>query len=205
MSGIFKELASFPGAVALFGVLYQVWRNERAQERAVELQNKQQDFVLGTASHMANVAYDKHVLFCEEYINRVQETFQKLMQNGPTKEALGLGGDLLKIRIKHSPWLTAEIEKKLKPFETALIQIGSKEHLLEYLPTGEQRTKVVEEVFRFFELILGERKTEKEEEVSMARDVVVEEIREILGVKTLTALRKNTGELALERMRRFLC
>ena len=81
-SDLIKGFMAFPGSVALLGVLYQLWRDDRAHERELELQSKQQDFALGTASHMATVAYDKHVAFGEEYMERVQSGFQQLMNRG---------------------------------------------------------------------------------------------------------------------------
>lgn len=200
VAAIFKGIASIPGVTALLVFLGRLWRDERIHERAVELQIKQQDFVLGTASHMAAVAYDKHVVFCEEYIQRVQQGLQELMRNGATKEAMNIGSDLVRIRIKHSAWLTAEIEKSLQPFEMALINIGANEHLLESLPVGDRRNQVVEEVYRFFGLVLGHEKPVKEEEANMTIKTIIEKIRNILGINTLTALRQKAAELALERI-----
>lgn len=199
VSELLKDVIYLPGIGALCLLLNQLWRDERAHDRALELQNRQQDFALGTASHMANVAYDKHVIFCEEYMERVQKGFQELMQHGPTKGAMNIGGDLVRIRFKHSAWLTKEIEGKLKPFEMALINMGAKEHLLESLPTGEKRSKVVDEVFRFFGLIMGDEKP-SEAEIGMAKDDVIEEIRIILGIHTLTMLRQAAAKLALKRI-----
>lgn len=70
---LFKGFAAVPGVGALLNVLFQLWKDERAHERAVELLHRQQDFALATASHMANVAYDKHVMFCEAYVERADE------------------------------------------------------------------------------------------------------------------------------------
>ncbi len=197
---IFRGIASIPGAGALSAFLVSLWRDERTHERAVELQIRQQDFVLGTASHMADVAYDKHVAFCEEYIQRAQEGLQELTRDGATKKAMNIGGDLVRIRIKHSAWLTTDIEKSLQPFEMALINIGAKEHLLESLPVGERRSRVVDEVYRFFGLVLGHEKPINKEETSMTREKIIEQIRNILGINTLTALRQKAAELALDRI-----
>ncbi|MDD3101760.1 MAG: hypothetical protein PHE59_01265 [Patescibacteria group bacterium] len=199
---IFKGILTFPGIVALLSVLYQLWRDERAHERVIELQNKQQDFILGTASHMADVVYNKHVEFCEEYIDRVQEGFQELLRDGVSKNALIIGGDLIKIRQKHSAWLTQEIEKNLKPFEQALIKIGAKEGFLQdtRLLPGEERKKIVDEVYRSFGLVLGHETPMSKEEADMKIDTVIEKIREILGINILTDLRLKAAELAKKRI-----
>jgi hypothetical protein len=90
---LFKGLAAVPGIGALLNVLSQLWRDERAHERAVELLHRQQDFALATASHMANVAYDKHVSFCEAYVERTNRGLVELMASGPSKDALRLAAD----------------------------------------------------------------------------------------------------------------
>ncbi len=201
-SDTFRGFIAFPGTLALFGILFQLWRDKIKHDRENNLESKKQDFALGTASHMSNVAYDKHALFCEEYIARAQKGFQELLIEGPSKNASTIGSELVQIRIKHSAWLTKEIENKLKPFEQALITVGTNVRMLELLKGDEhpQRTKVVDEVFRFFSLILGENGSSKDNEAGIARDEVIEEIRNILGVNILTKLRQDTAELALNRL-----
>lgn len=119
IESIYKSLVAMPGIGALCLTLYKSWKDEW-------LQNKQQDFILGTASHMAQVAYDKHVIFCEEYIERVERGRQELFREGVSRNALNIGRELVNIRQKHAAWLTKEIEDSLKPFEQALIMIGAK-------------------------------------------------------------------------------
>ncbi|MFA6077215.1 MAG: hypothetical protein WC735_04040 [Candidatus Paceibacterota bacterium] len=201
-SEILKGIVMTPGIGALCLFLNQLWRDEKAHERALELQNKQQDFALGTASHMADVAYNKHVEFCEDYMKRVQEGFQELLRDGPSVNAIKIGRELVGIRKKHSCWLTKEIEKSLEPFEHALIKIGAKENFLQNakLDVGEMRTKVVNEIFDSFGLILGDRKSLNEEEAGIAIDEVIEKIRKILGINILTELRLKASELALKRV-----
>lgn len=198
----FKNIASIPGVSALFLILYKLWRDESAQNRAIELQNKQQDFILGTASHMAEVAYNKHVIFCEEYIERVEKGRQELFRDGPSRNSINIGRELVNIRQKHSAWLTKEIEDNLKPFEQALIKIGAKEHYLENakLPIGEERTKAVDEIYKSFGLILGHENPLNEEEANIHIDKIVDKIRDILGIKILTSLRIKASDLALKRI-----
>ena len=201
VSQILKGVAATPAIGALCLLLNQLWRDERAHERALELQNKQQDFALGTASHMADVAYDKHVAFCEEYMARVQSGFQELNKDGATKNALNIGGDLVRIRFKHAAWLTPTLEEQLKPFEMGLITMGAKMHQLELseLPVGDQRTRLVQEIYKTFGLIMGE-KPENEEESLMRLEKPIENIRKILGIDSLVTLRQGAADLAIKRL-----
>lgn len=197
---LLKGFFALPAAASLFSFLYEIYRDNRAHERALELQNKQQDYVLATASHMADVAYDKHVLFCEAYISRVQSGFQELLREGPSRNALNIGRELVQIRQEHSPWLTKEIEIKLKPFEDSLIMIGAKNGLIDHLPVGEERNSVITEVYKFFGLILGHEKPENEAQAGISITEIIEDIREILGINILTDLRQKVSKMALERI-----
>ncbi len=193
ISEIFKGLVAIPGVLALCLSLYKSWKDE-------QLQNKQQDFILGTASHMAEVAYDKHVIFCEEYIERVEKGRQELFTEGPSRNAINIGRELVNIRQKHSPWLTKEIEENLKPFEGALIKIGAQKGLLESLPVGEQRSKVIKEVYKSFGLVLGHEESLDEDEANICIDKIIEKIRNILGINILTKLRLKATDLAFKRL-----
>ncbi len=200
VSDILRNIASVPGIGALFLLLAQLWRDNLAHQRTVELQNSEQDFVLGTASHMAQVVYDKHVVFCEEYMERLQEGFQNLMRDGATKEALNFGGDLVRIRLRHSAWLTTDMEVALKPFELGLINMGAKEHRLALETNSEARTRLVGEIYEIFGLILGDNKPKTEEESLLALQKPIDYIRRILGIDAMTALRQKASDLALKRL-----
>jgi hypothetical protein len=197
---LFKGLASVPGVGAMLNVVIQLWREERAHERALDLLRRQQDFALATASHMANVAYDKHVRFCEAHIERTNRGLAELMRSGPSKEALTFAGDLLGIRIDHAAWLTAEIESKLLPFEAALRKMGAAEHLLDSLSVGERRTRVVDEIYKAFGVIVGVQQPHTDDEAAIAAAQIVDHLRDILGIKELTQLRLNATRLALGRV-----
>lgn len=152
---------------------------------------------------MANIAYDKHVTFCEAYIERTNQGLQDLMRTGPSKEALTFAGDLMAIRVRHTAWLTAEIEAKLIPFEAALRKMGAGEFLLESLPVGERRSRVVDEIHRAFGVIVGIEKPVTDEEIPTATAQIVDhvrDVRDVLGIKELTALRQTTTRLALRRV-----
>lgn len=198
-SEFFKGILALPAAGSLIVILYELYRDNRDHERVVEFQNKQQDFDLALASHMADVAYDKHTLFCEEYMNRVQKGFKELI-DGPIRKSLPFSIDLVDIRKKYSSWLTKEIEVKLKPFEHALAHIGSKDQLIDILPVGEKKDKLIEDVNKYIGLIMGHEEANSEEEKEIAKDSVIEEIRNILGINTLSRLRKRATDLALERI-----
>lgn len=200
---IIKTIAAIPGVGALFVLLIQIWRDSNAHERALEIQNKQADYALGTASHMANVVYDKQVVFCEEYISRVQLGFQELLRDGPSKNSMNIGRELVNIRQKHSTWLTKEIEEKLIPFEQGLIKIGAHESVIDRLPPDERRIKMIDEIYNTFGYILGHEKPKTKEEEALAISMVIEHLRDVLGIKILTELRLEIANFALKRIERI--
>ena len=197
---LFRGLASIPGVGALLSVVFQLWREQRLHERAVELLHRQQDFALATASHMANVAYDKHVAFCESYIERTNQGLADLITMGATSRTLEFAGDLIRIRIRHATWLTAEIETKLIPFEAALRKMGAAAHVLDHLPVGEKRSRVVDEIYNSFGLLTGVDKPRTDEEAEMVPARVIDHLRDVLGIRELTHLRHRAGHLALRRL-----
>jgi hypothetical protein len=81
-----KSLFATPGVLALFGILYQIFRDHNSHIKDIELQKQQQFFNIGAASHMANVVFDKHVEFCEKYMEEVDVIVRVLFEKGPTDE-----------------------------------------------------------------------------------------------------------------------
>jgi len=71
---------------------------------------------------MATVAFDKHVAFCEEYLEEVYKALNTLIQDGTTEEPLDTSRFSL-IRQKWALWLTDEIEDRLDQFERRIAQI----------------------------------------------------------------------------------
>lgn len=183
--------------------IYELIKDEQQHIKNLLLQSKQQDFILSTSSHAAEVAYDKHVKFCEEYINRIQEGRQELFRDGSTPKTMHIGGDLVRIRQKHSAWLTEEIENKLKPFEQVLIEIGAKERYLEITASqemDERKLKAIDKIYKSLGLVLGDEKPINEEEADLNIDKAIDKIRDILGIKAITKLRFRAVETALKRL-----
>lgn len=188
---ILRWVSGAPAIVALIGVVLQIFRDQAHHEKALSIQRDQQNFVLGVTSHMANVAFDRHVEFCELYIKQMQKTLSTLFQEGPTGQCLKLSSDLADIRLRFRTWLTAEIQEKILPFEDALARIAGSHIMLEGLPVGDARTKVVEEMHNTFADVLAlprvqGRGTGNEE---VAHRVIMDRLQDILGVKQLIKLR----------------
>jgi hypothetical protein len=120
-----KELSSLTMVSALFGALFTLVRDYSAFERSLLLSVHQNQLSLGASSHMAKVAFDKHVEFCESYTAKANEILEKIYLNGPAQDAVFWAGELFNIRKKFAVWITEEIDKRLDAFETVIRQMGA--------------------------------------------------------------------------------
>ena len=189
---VITAIIASPGVVALLAALLQLLRDEAAFEKNQILQLQQQRYNLGAASHMANTAFDKHVAFCEEYMNELHELVRTLFRNGDTSEALGHAGKLCSLRQKYAVWCTQQINSDLDDFECAIRKLGANAHFVSntvgHKKYAEQRSMKIDENYELLSRILGLNKSEGISEESMI-DALKGKVREILGIEELTSLR----------------
>jgi hypothetical protein len=189
---MFKGIAAVPGIGVLLSVLFQLIRDEAAHAKQVEIQQQQQIFSLGAMSHMANVAFDKHVLFCEKYMNEVHEVVSTLFREGPTEAALSHAAQLAGIRREFAAWVTESINKQLEPFERALRRLGADQGFVKSTQgqpdSAEQRPARIQAVWKSFNDILTIGGEPPDENVAI--EAVKSRIREILAINELVGLRQ---------------
>jgi hypothetical protein len=111
-----------PAAVALFKFLSDRSIERQKAQQSKELLETQNAFSIGATSHMATVAFDKHIGFCEEYVEEMSKALHTLIQDGRTEEPLD-AARFSRIRQKWALWLTREIENELDQFERKISQI----------------------------------------------------------------------------------
>lgn len=200
MDNIFRGIAATPAVGALFIALYQIFRDQAAYEKELELQRQQQFFNLGVTSHMANVAFDKHVAFCEKYIAKVHHILLTLVREGPTEIGRDLARNLDTIRIEYDTWITEDITNSLRRFEDAVFSIGTKTHLSN-VGKPDAAQKAQEEADALWGEILGDLfdKTKTPDE-NIAVESVKKKIRDILEIEKLTQLRGALINKAIESM-----
>lgn len=128
---ILAAIAGNVGVVALVGALFQLFRDQAAHEKEVWLRRDDQQFQIGATSHMANTVFDKHVVFCEEYMAEVRATVDVLVQRHATLHAVVHANRLYDIRRKHATWVTTAMSQRLSGFEDAVRTLGAKGHFIE--------------------------------------------------------------------------
>jgi hypothetical protein len=207
-----QVLAGVPAVCSLLGVLFlllrdeithqnKVLRDELAHERNLKIKNSENTFSIGATSHIANVAFDKHVQFCEEYIVDMSRVAGNLLRKAPNKEALADAGSLAAIRRNWVVWLTPDTEDKLDRFEDAVYKIGAKAILLDDGGMFENRAQVVKETYEIYSEILGLKDLDGEKIFSdRGVEAVIENLRKVLGIRELTQLRTKLVERALANL-----
>jgi hypothetical protein len=206
VGAITKAVLAFPGAAALLPIIYKLWREEVAHERAIQLQELKDASAFATASHMAKLAYDKHAKFCEEYLEVVNDFLPKLWwQSGPGASAKEFALKLSSVRARYSAWLTQDIESGLYPIESNLLGIGARSQVIQSMPVGENRSRMIDEIYDAFGLVTDSLPTgESDKDKAAGAAAITEHIRTLLGIQNLTELRLKSAQLALRRMNETL-
>lgn len=190
-----EAMATISGSAALSALvagLFQLIRDEAAHQKAAWLQRDDQGFQVGATSHMANIVYDKHVAFCEEYVAEVQKTIDTLVREHASAESMKHADALQEIRRRHATWVTLSMSNQLMKFENAVRQLGAKAHFVEATAgvanQAERRSKAIDAMFREFEELLPELfNRQGQDGVSAAS--IVQRVRCMLGIDELAEVR----------------
>jgi hypothetical protein len=161
----------------------------RLDERSAE-----NAFILSAASHMAQRAFDRHVEFCEKYVQEVNNGLRTLFEKGPTAEALNIAYSLSQIRREFVLWETKDVAAVLSQFEKALREMGADKYYLKNVPVGDNRSKLVDKIYGTFKNILGlddlpNEPNQPKEEIAAA--YIIAYLQNHLGISELTNLRKH--------------
>jgi hypothetical protein len=194
-----SNLASVPAIGGLLFAFMQIARDRIAHDRSVFLQETSHRFLIGATSHMAEVAFDKHVAFCEKYVAEAQDVLRTLFMEGPCEKAMIHANKLSDIRREWALWLGAELTTVLGKFEIALRKIGLDARLVERYPNLSKRQECIDEMFSLCEQVFGEKEwAGKQLTQDIAVTTIIGNLRQILGIEELTQLR---GELIKRALR----
>jgi hypothetical protein len=200
--GAIQNIAAIPAIGALCAALFLILRDRVAHERAMFTLEVQNSFAIGAMSHLANVTFDKHVLFCEEYVAEMFDTLNTLFKQGPHRDALKHAGALFGIRRKWSVWLTPEVQAKLEQFEVAIRKIGNDERLVSDFPGMDQRQRLIDEMYALLAEVIGEKEWQgKTIKGDLAISSVMGKLREVLGIDELTVIRTRLIKRAAESLK----
>lgn len=198
-----KSVLLAPPVVALFAAIYRILMDHAAFEREAEIQRRGHEFQLGVASHMANVTFDKHVEFVEEYMEAVNVLMREVFSEHITRKAVELANGLVAIRDRHAAWVTQDMAMGLQPFEDAVRYVGalanfaaSTRSVPEY---AEQRDRAREAVDRTWSEIFG-RLMDPQAALNQTVEIesVKKRIRSLLHIEDIVKVRKAVIERAVQ-------
>ena len=150
-----EALIALIGSGGLLSALWEVAKANLEHRYRLDELDAGNAFVLGATSHMAEVAFNKHVEFCEKYVLKVREAVGVLMREGPSSNALSFSIQLSKIREDFTLWETPDVTVFLLKFEKSLTSIGANEIYLKELRAGPERTKVVTLIYDEFKKVMA--------------------------------------------------
>ena len=193
-SKLIQELAAIPLIASLLGVIVTLVRDDAAHHRSLLVADHQNRFVLGISSHIANIAFDKHVAFCEEYVEVADRVLGEIFSTGPPSDALDQAADLHKVRRKHTVWLTDEIDMKLEKFESAIRMMGASANYVEVTSNADeagQRSEKINQMYRIFSILIDLKEWDGEPLTNeLAVTSQIKYLREVLGTEDLSAMRQ---------------
>lgn len=185
-----QGIAAIPLVGSLVVALFQIVRDVTAHERAILIIDKQNQFVLGASSHMATVAFDKHVTFAEEYVSEMKSALKTLFKDGPADTIFPHTRALYDLRQKHSLWLTLEMDNDLEKFESVLRKIGASATYVAHSPNGEKWQFHFDEMYKRFAAVMGWKEWNGE---ALSDDntiaFFISKLRNVLGIEELTRMR----------------
>lgn len=197
---IFSKILPAIGVSGILTILIQsiiqFWRDRLSYERNLSLQRSQQDFTVGIASKMAEIAFEKHIKFSEEYIEAAYNALQSL----GSADVVGIDKNIKQlsdIRKKYSPWLTEKIDNKLIPFEHNFREVSFGRQIIgQRLPPNEASLFIDKMRVAIDKLLKTENPVEKEGSIAD----VIETLRDMLGIKKLVELREQSFKDAVTRI-----
>jgi hypothetical protein len=144
---------------------------------------------------MANVAFDKHVELCDEFVRELFAALQCLMNDPQADEAAKQRADAIgNVIRRYAVWITPELQAELEQFESAIRNISSKAHIARMHPSIGSRQEVLDLLLDLIDTGSAPGKPPKRE-VSYRK--LIDHAQRVLGVKELTDLRRTLLDLTL--------
>ncbi|WP_321958140.1 hypothetical protein [Paraburkholderia bannensis] len=194
---VIAAVASFFGTALAAAGAFWVAHLNRVHEKEREAVRRAFD---SAGSHMATVAFDNYVKFCEAYTNEYRKALLVLIRNGPCQEATQHSGLLAEVRHTWVLWVTSDIDESLKKFENVMLKLGSDAHLTkpELAASVTDRGEILQRMYRSFSMLVGFGEWSGEELTKeLAFDTIMCALRQTLGTDQFGRLRQLTMDRAL--------
>lgn len=199
--GISIGLWSFAGGVlgAIVAVSLAIW-----QQKAQSKRERIKMAVDSAGSHMANVAFDKYVQFCEEYAEGFHKALDTLTAHGPTDKVLADAAALYRLRRKWAVWITTDTDEKLDRFELALREIGASAGYVQATlgdPNAQGRETHINRMYARLAQVMGYKEWAGQEVGDeLAHYALDALLRRILGTEKFDELRRTVVSRAVDEL-----
>ena len=218
--GVIEALGPAALVIGLSAFLGKRWADQAARNHnkeisrelehlKAELRRQEQkiegSFAVGVMSHMANVAFDKHIEFCEAYLKEADQALADMLMNASAKTTMDSVVKLAEIRRKYALWESKEMSEFLTKFQKALSEIWATDRKLEHsqrsMLTFPQRQELVTEFFGQLQVLVGITPEVDVSPEGVTRERVLQFLRSHLGANDLNRLRlhhlsRAAGEIA---------
>jgi hypothetical protein len=191
-------IVAAPGAVSLAAIPWQLFRDQRAHERAIELADRNSAIALGVGSPMAKAAFENYTAFAQEYSSTMADVIGEIVREGPRGGHLGLSQKLSGVRRKHSLWVTSETDKELLKLEDTIWKMAV---AAGYTEAARDRGKTWEEQYDIahrnwcqlvgikHEPILDGAPVDVDQAVVNLQHEVTKQLRKVLGTEDYSKIR----------------
>jgi hypothetical protein len=112
-----RTLAAIPGIAALLAAVWTFIQDERKHGQQLERQANDHGFAVASASHMAEVVFDRFVIFAEAYDRALTELLSHMFQQGPSIKTEEKLHALRAVRAEHHLWISTTVSARLDTFE----------------------------------------------------------------------------------------
>jgi hypothetical protein len=200
VEGLIRDVALVPGLGAMCAAVWQLLRDREAHNRQLDLKQREQLFSLSVTSHMAQVAFDKHAAFCQDYVARVHKGVGELYRDGPSQHAITIVQDLAEIRQRHAPWVPPDVLERLKPFEEAVWEVGTSSLYVARAGEAPDRRKHVDKMHNTFSEVLGIPSDDVKGRPEVRVDLILAQLQDVLGIRELSRLRAAVIKNAMQNL-----
>ncbi len=183
-----RGVLAFPAVIAMLTLVGDVLLESVRHHLALDLQRRDQSFSLAFATRAAEITFERHLAFCDEYVGLVLAAFRDLQAHGTPAAVTGRYADKLRaIRDKYGVVLTSQVEDQLVDVEKLLRAVEAGEETFRALPVGKDRTAIVRETHEALKALVGTPNPGRSNDSALHG--VLSALRELLGVEQLTRLR----------------
>lgn len=196
---VLGAIVATPGAVSLAAIPWQLFRDQRAHERAIELSDRNSAIALGVGSPMAKAAFENYAVFAKAYADEMSSVIGEIVREGPRGGHLGLSQRLSAVRREHSLWVTSETDRELLKLEDGIwkmaVAAGYTERAVDRgQPWDEQydlahRNWCALVGLKYEPIFDGSKPTDADQAAVNLQHLVMKELRRVLGTEDYSRIR----------------